>query len=196
MGFLLTYLLMFTCSFVFQSVYSYKKSAKNPGWFATISMIWLISFWVFDALIIFGVFDWILIHLNHLPWVSLPVQNTGLYWYYNCLLLGLFDLGIPIQGNLGTIFLAICLLTAYMPTYRAGQGWGKAMFGKRPTQKGILPFLLPLKKPKNWREMEQKWNEETTKRAENEEEASKMVDECLELAKKVGMKDKIRGFKR
>ena len=171
MGFLLTYLLMFVCSFIFQSVYSYKKAAKNPGWMAYISMFWLILFWILDALVIFGVFDSLLIQLNNLPGVMLPVQNTGLYWYYNCLLLGWFNLGIPVQGNLGTIFLAICLLTAYMPTYRAGQGWGKAMFGKRPHQKGILPFLLPLKKPKNWRELEQKWNEEAAKREANEEDA-------------------------
>ena len=80
MGFLLTYLLMFVCSFIFQTIYSYKKVEKNTAWIAYISMFWLILFWILDSLVIFGLFDWLIVHLNHIPWVSLPLQNTGLYW--------------------------------------------------------------------------------------------------------------------
>ena len=196
MGFLLTYLLMFVCSFIFQTIYSYKKVEKNTAWIAYISMFWLILFWILDSLVIFGLFDWLIVHLNHIPWVSLPLQNTGLYWYYNCLLLGWFNLGIPVQASTGTIFFAICLETVYIVTYRSGQGWGRAMFGKRGTQKGIFPFLMSLKKPENWRQMEQKWKDDAPKREANEEEANQMIEECLELANKIGMKDKIRGFKR
>ncbi|NHI93802.1 MAG: hypothetical protein EAX96_15045 [Candidatus Lokiarchaeota archaeon] len=196
MGFLLTYLFMFAGSLIIQWIYSTKKVQKNIAWIAYASMFWLIFFWILDGLIVFGVFDWLLIQLNHIPFVSLPTQNTGIYWYYNCLLLGLFDLKIPVQASFGTIFFAICLETSYMVTFRSGQGWGRAMFGKRPNQSGILPFLMPLKKPKYWHELEQKWKDDAPKRETNEQEANKMIEEGLALSEKIGMKNKIRGFKR
>jgi len=70
------------------------------------------------------------------------------------------------------------------------------MFGKTAWQDGILAQLGGVKKPDNWKEMEAKWKEGETKRAANEEETDKLIEEGLELAEKLGMKDKILGFKR
>ncbi|MHA1784509.1 MAG: hypothetical protein ACTSVY_15905 [Candidatus Helarchaeota archaeon] len=194
MGFLLSILLMFTCSVLIQWRYSYKYAEKHKAYIAYASALFIICFWVIDTLVIFGVFDRLLIYLNFIPGVSLPTTGTGLYWYFNCLLLGIFNLGVPI--GYGSVFFALVLETLYMPVFRDGQGWGVALFGKRANQKGLLPLLLPLKKPENWREMQKKWEEEEPKRKANEEEAEKIIAEGLELAEKLGMKDKIRGFKR
>ena len=196
MGFLLTYLLMFAGAMIIQTIYSTKKVQTSIQWIAYACVSWWLLWLVLDVLVIFGVFDGLLIYLNYIPWVSLPAQNTGLYWYVNCLLLGIFNLGIPIQATLGTYLFALCLATVYMPAFRAGQGWGRSMFGKRASQTGIYPFLKALKKPKNHKELEAEWKANEAKRAENEEEIDRMVEEGLKLAEKVGLKDKIKKFYR
>ena len=196
MGFLLTYLLMFAGALIIQYIYSTKKVQKNISWIAYACVSWFLLWLVLDVLVIFGVFDGLLIYLNLNPWVNLPTQNTGLYWYVNCLLLGMFNLGIPIPAGFGSTLFALCLCTVYMPAFRAGQGWGKSMFGKRASQIGIYPFLKALPKPKNHKELEAEWKANEAKRAENEEEIDRMVEEGLKLAEKVGLKDKIKEFYR
>ena len=193
MGFLLSYLMCFMGAFIIQAIYSKKLVKNHISFIANASFAFLISLWVFDALVIFGVLDSLILSLNAIPWVTI---TSGLDWYFNCLLLGLFDLNLPITPNFTWIFFALILLTTYISFYRNGQGWGMAMFGKTAWQDGTLTQLGGVKKPDNWKEMEAKWEEGKTKRAANEEEANKLIEEGLELAEKLGMKDKILGFKR
>ena len=135
--------------------------------------------------------------------LSDPVTNAGVWSLakhnddlFVGELLGYFNLGIPVQASFGYQLFGLCLITLYMPIFRAGQGWGKSMFGKRASQTGIYPFLQPIKKPKNHKELEAEWKANEVKRAENEEEIDKMIEEGLKLAEKVGLKDKIESFYR
>ncbi len=195
MGFLFTYLICFFGAIIIHGIYARYKVQKNIAFISTRSAIFLIFFWIIDTLLIFGVLDPVLIYLNNIPGVFLPVQNTGLYYYYNCLLLGVFNLGIPVQSNYGFILLAIIMETAYISFYKNGLGIGKFLFGKNANQKGTIQFFMPLQKPKNWKEMEKKWKAETAQRDTKDEEVNKIIEEGLELAKKLGLKDKIKGFK-
>lgn len=196
MGYILSILLCFLSAFVIQYVYSWRKVEKDYTFIYKAGVAFMLSILIVDSLVIFGVFDGLLVFFNYIPGVTLPVQNTGLYWYFNCLFLGFFNLGIPIINPLAFLILALIMEATYVSVYRNGTGWGKLLFGKRPTQTGALPFLKPLGKPKNWREMEAKWKEEAPKRKSNEEYSNKIIEEGLELAEKLGMKDKIEGFVR
>ena len=187
---------MFVGSFLIQVIYSTKKVQKRITWIAYACVSWWLVFVILDVLTVLGVFDSLLIYLNYLPSVSLPAQNTGMYWFFNCLLLGYFNLGMPVQASTGYYLFSLCLITLYMPVFRAGQGWGKSMFGKRASQTGIYPFLQPIKKPKNHKELEAEWKANEVKRTEHEEEIDRMIEEGLKLAKKVGLKDKIESFYR
>ncbi len=196
MGFLLSYLLCFTCAIFFQYRYSYKKVKTNVAYIFQVSFFFLLGLCIFDTLVIFGVLDGILIYLNYLPFVSLPIQNTGLYYYYNCFLIGFINIGFPINGSPIVILFAIILETTYISVFRNGLGYGRFIFGKKPYQTGVAPFLKPLQKPKNWKEMEAKWEENTAKREKNEEYSDKIIEKWLKRAKELGMQDQITGYRR
>ncbi len=178
MGFLLSYLMCFVGAFLIQTTYSKKMVKNHISFIAYMSFAFLISLWVFDALVIFGVLDSLILSLNAIPGV---IITSGLDWYFNCLLLGLFNMNLPVVPNFTWIFFALILLTTYISFYRNGQGWGMAMFGKTAWQDGTLAQLGGVKKPDNWKEMEAKWEEGEAKRAANEEEANKLIEEGLEL---------------
>lgn len=190
MGFLFTYLMCFFGAIIVQWIYARKMVHKMITFTAYAGAAILVFFWIVDSLLIYGVLDKYLISLNALPGVHLPEQNTGLYYYYNCLLLGYVDLKIPVQNASGYKIFAIVIQTTYISIYKNGQSWGKLLYGKRHHQWGIVPLLKPLKAPKNWREMERKWKEEALKREAKQEEIDKFISEGLELAEKLDLKKK------
>jgi len=203
LGFLLSYLLCLGGAFFIQKKYSQKMAKIDIAYIATRSLYFLASIFLFDILVIFGALDSLILLLNYLPWNNLPWTSisSGLDWYFNSFLLGLIDFNIPIyinpfKINQNMIILALILVTTYLSFYRNGLGWGKATFGKRPEQDGFIAILQPLKKPENWKQMEQKWKAEKAQRKANKKETEKMIKEGLELAEKIGMKEKIKGFKK
>ena len=196
MGFLLSYLMCFICAILIQYRYSYKKVQTDVAYIFKASFVFLMCLWVFDTLVIFGILDGILIYLNYNPFVSLPLQNTGLYYYYNCFLFGIINIGFPVNGSTIVMVFAIILESTYISIYRNGLGYGRFIFGKKPYQTGLAPFLVPLKKPKNWREMEAKWEADAPKREMNEEYADKIIEKWLKRAEELGMKDHITGYRR
>ncbi|MHA1384033.1 MAG: hypothetical protein ACTSR3_09815, partial [Candidatus Helarchaeota archaeon] len=171
MGFLLSYILCLGGAFFIQKRYSQKMSKKNITYIATRSFYFLLAIFIVDTLIILGMLDHLILLLNNLPWNQLPWNSisSGLDWYFNCWMLGLIDFNIPVQNfpfqiNQDMVIFALILETTYLSFYRNGLGWGKAFFGKRPSQEGFISVLRPLKKPKNWKEMERKWKSGKSKR--------------------------------
>ena len=173
-----------------QRRYARKKVKTDVGWIATRSYLFLGTLFLAEFLLCAGVFDSALLILNR----NLPVLNTGLYYYFNCILLGWVDLGIPVQATNGYYFLAFLLCSTYISIYRNGQGYGRFLYGKRFYQWGLWPIIAPLKKPKNWREMEAKWMSESAKRTADLEYTTKMIEEGLKRAESLGLKTKIKGF--
>ncbi len=190
MGFMLSYAICFFGAAIMQHRYSRKKIKTNIGWIATRSYIFLATLFVMEFLLCAGVFDSALQFLNP----NLPTANTGLYYYFNCILFGWVNLGIPVQPNTGYYTLAILLCASYIPIFRDGQGYGRVLFGKRWTQWGLWPIVAPLKKPKNWKELEAKWATDAAKRQADQEYCAKVIEEGLKRADALGLKNKIKGF--
>ncbi|MHA1404943.1 MAG: hypothetical protein ACTSSI_14355 [Candidatus Helarchaeota archaeon] len=57
-------------------------------------------------------------------------------------------------------------------------------------------FRHTVQKPENYKEKEAEWKANAPKRAANQQEADRLIEEGLKLAEKLGMKEKIKGFKR
>lgn len=196
MGFMLSYAICFFGAALMQRRYARQKVKTNVGWIATRSYIFLGVLFVMEFLLCAGVFDSALLLLND----TLPATNTGLYYYFNSILFGWVNLGInlAVQPNglpiPGYYFLVFLLCTTYISIYRNGQGYGRFFYGKRPSQWGLWPVVAPLKKPKNWKEMEAKWAAESVKRQANQEYIAKVIEEGLRKAESLGLKDKIKGF--
>ncbi len=190
MGFMLSYAICFFGAVMMQHRYSRKKVKTDIGWIATRSYLFLAALFVMEFLLCLGVFDSALRILNP----TLPATDTGLYYYFNCILFGWVNLGIPVQPTTGYYSLAILLCLSYIPIYRDGQGYGRVLYGKRAIQWGLWPILAPLKKPKNYKELEAKWAADADKRKADEEYSAKMIEEGLKRAEALGLKDKIKGF--
>ncbi len=190
MGFMLSYAICFFGAVLMQRRYSRKKVKTNVGWIATRSYLFLGALFVMEFLLCAGVFDSALLIMNN----TLPATNTGLYYFFNCILFGWVNLGIPVQPTTGYYLLVFVLCTTYISTYRNGQGYGRFLYGKRFNQWGLWPIVAPLKKPANWKEMEAKWATESAKRQADQEYTSKMIEDGLKKAEALGLKDKIKSF--
>ncbi|MHA1732677.1 MAG: hypothetical protein ACTSU5_12100 [Promethearchaeota archaeon] len=196
MGFLFSYLMCLLVPLRVQFKYSTRRVRDNVTYVTTRGAAFLVAIWVVDALVLAGVLDPVLSLLNGLPGVDLPAEDTGLHYFFSCFLLGFVDLGISAAPTTGYYVLGAVIMWTYIPLYRYGLGWGKIIFGKRASQHGVGPLMTPLKKPANWREMEANWRASESTRENDEKESDRIIAECLELAEKVGLKDKIKEFAR
>lgn len=207
MSLMLSYLLLFCLPIYITKKYSNNKDLVHPevfgrkarGYYVSRTILSFFGILILDILTVFGVFNPILQWWSAInPLVSLPFSHTGLYYYFNCLFLGIVNLYIPIHMvPLPGIFLCLILWAAtYSSIFRNGLGWGGSMYGLRPHEEGASVVMRGVEKPPNYKEKEAEWEANVGKRAANKEEADRIIEEGLKLAEKLGMRDKIVGFKR
>ncbi|MHC1591060.1 MAG: hypothetical protein ACXQS8_03170 [Candidatus Helarchaeales archaeon] len=203
LSFLLLFLLPILIRFYMQKkddyIHPHVWSSRLHGQYSFLTILAFFSIAILDFLLIIGIFDQLLLWWSALvPFVNLPAINTGAYYYLNCLLLGIVDLHVPIHlapFYSPQILCLLILIGSYSSIYRNGQGWGAAIYGRRPHREGINILMHLVRKPPDYKEREAEWKANAPKRAAKKEETDRMIKEGLELAETLGMKDRIVGFK-
>ncbi|MHA1292801.1 MAG: hypothetical protein ACTSQJ_09065 [Promethearchaeota archaeon] len=143
MGFVESIILLFMLGWL--SSYLYKKylRKKNKDWLAFLSIIILISFWIIDITIYFGIFK--IIWINNIPWVKIPDNDlSGSYFMWNSFIL--FGIDFKISPEPGMISIAILIFISYPLWFNLGVKLGRILHGYYEHEEGILWILKSGKK--------------------------------------------------
>lgn len=148
MGFIESLIFNFVVGWINSYVYRKYLRKRNKDYIVFMALIFLSLIWTVDSLIYLKIID--MTWLNFLPWVNIPLIDTGKYYLWNSFLVFGLDFGITPQTGMDAI--AIFLFISYFFWYYFGSKVGKVWNGYRTYQQGYYMLFRPIKKYINDRE--------------------------------------------
>ena len=152
MGFIESLIFSFVIGWLNSYLYRKYLRKRNKDYIVFIALIFLSLIWTIQSLIYLNIFDisWV----NIVPWINIPVIDSGKYYLWNSFLVFGVDLGIIPQRGMDTI--AIFIFFSYLFWYYFGSKLGKIWNGYRTYQRGYYLLFRPIKKYINDREKRKK----------------------------------------
>ena len=142
MGYIESLIISFIVGWFDSYIYSKYLRKRNKDWIIFLAIIYLSLIWLIEMLIYIGFIN--LSFLNNLPWIDLPLNETGKYFLWNSFLIFGIDFGIIFQP--GMTLMSFFLSISYLFWYYFGSKIGKLFHGYRSYQGGYYLIFRPVKK--------------------------------------------------
>jgi hypothetical protein len=142
MSFIEALILSFICGWFNSYIYRKYLRKRNKDWIVFLGVIFIFVLLLINILIYYDIIDITL--LNVIPWVNIPLFNSGKYFMWNPFIIFGIDFGIVPQSGMDTF--SLFFYASYIFWYYVGSKLGKVVHGYRSYQQGFYFIFRPVKR--------------------------------------------------